>query len=335
MAFSINDIAEELGISASTVSRVVNNKSYVNENTRQMVLEALEKRDYTPNVIARRLQAKDTKTVGIIIPDITETFFGNIIQAATAVIEQYGYNILLCDSNESAGKQEQYLKYLFEQRVSAIIIALVRDSETLDKYMKNKIPVVLIDNIFKYWENTDSVVIDNVTAGEMGTDHLIACGCRNIGIICGKKEEYTGHTRLEGYMKSMQKHLYAIHDESILFGDFKEDSGYELMNELLKRGAVDGVFITSSKMTFGAIKAIRDNGKKYPEDIKIVGFDIYDPYEIIYPGVTSVVQPNREIAEKSAELLLRRINAYREGEKCEIKKVILNPSLVIKDSSGL
>lgn len=309
---NLQDIADELGISVSTVSRVVNNKSYVNEKTRARVLHALEKYDYTPNLMARSLKARSTKTIGVILPDITETLFGNIYNAITFAAENDEFSVVLSDSKETPHIERRYLKYMLERRMDGIIIATVGGGdEILKKYAEKNIPVVFIDNMcgaIDYSELFCSVLLDNERAGRIGTECLLNKGCRNVAFICGKVEEYTGYGRLQGYMEALNFRFGSSARPMVEYGDFKEKSGYDAMRRLLESpNKPDGVVVSSSKMTYGAIKALRDCGLSYPRDIRLIGFDIYDPYETMVPGITSILQPENQIGTKAAQLLIERI----------------------------
>ena len=310
MASTLKEVAMDLGLSISTVSRVVNHKLYVNEETRQKVLVALEKHGYTPNQIARDLKNKFSKTIGIIIPDITENFFASVVKRASAWLQQEGYSILLCDSNEEVETENHYLKLLQEKRIAGLILASVSPtSDYVDKISRFNVQVVLIDSLFPEETRYDAVLIDNAKAGYMGCSHLLKKGKRNIGIITGPQDEYVAKKRLEGSYKAFREYDIFNFERLIRYGDFKEDLGYSLMLDLIETTPeLDGVFIHSSKMTMGAIKALRENNIQYPQDISLVGFDLWDDYSLASPSLTSIVQPNEQIGERAAKTVIDRVN---------------------------
>ncbi|MCL2518191.1 MAG: LacI family transcriptional regulator [Oscillospiraceae bacterium] len=330
---NLKDIAKELGVSVSTVSRVVNNKSVVNETTRKLVLDALKKYDYSPNLIARSLKSKSSRTVGIVVPDITESLFGTVIKAVCAKAEAHGYGVLVCDTDENIDREERYLRYLFEKQIDGIILASVsrsNENHEINKYMNNNIPVVLIDNdLFTNTNGVDKVFVDNFEAGEIGTSYLLEVTGGNVGFICGRIEEYTGYSRLEGYINAYKKKAITPDMSCVYYGDYKEKSGYNAVYELLQlHPDLKSIFVTSSKMTYGAIKALREKNLFYPRDIRIIGFDVNDAYDCFMPGITSVVQPEYEIGTTAVELLLKRIadpGSTREN-------IILKPKLLVKES---
>ena len=313
MVKTLKEISEELGLSIATVSRVVNNKANVNEATRQLVQDTLDKYEYAPNLIARELKTQTSRTVGIIIPDITEGFFGNVIRSASLSLQNAGYGVFLCNSDETLERETDYLRLLIRQRVSGLIVAsIASDSRSIDKLREFGIPVILIDNLFCDESSYDAVLIDNVRAGYLGCAHLLKKGCRRIGIIAGNQKEYTGRKRLEGCRNAFRDYGAADPEPYIRCGDFKEGSGYHNMLDLLAScPELDAVFIHSSKMTFGAIKALRESGKLYPRDLSLVSFDLWDLYSSYTPSITSVVQPELDIGTKAARLLLERMEGSR------------------------
>jgi len=335
MKITLKDVAEKLNISVSTVSRVVNNKSYVRPETREKVKKALEEMNYSPNLVARSLKNKSTKTIGIIIPDISEVFFTYLIKGVDDILSRNGYTIILCDTGENPKKEELYLNLLMEKQIDGVILATVnvnRESKALDRLFNNNIPVIFVDNLPNIKRNYDSVIIDNSKASYIAVEHLISLGHRRIGVITGKLEETTGYERLMGYRKALMVNGIKIDENLIKIGDFKEQSGYENMKSLLEvEDKITAVYVASSKMTYGAVKAIRDAGLRIPEDIAVVGFDIHDNSGLISPAITTILQHEESIGKVSAELLLKRLQD--EGEKL-YQKIVLEPSLEIRESCG-
>lgn len=333
MSSRLKDVATKLNISVSTVSRVVNNKNYVKPEMREMVMIALEELNYSPNQIARSLKNKSTNTVGIIVPDISEDFFAYVIKGVEEVFSKNGYAIILCDTGENPEKEDSYLNLLLEKQIDGIILATVNKTPKALKFFFNKkIPVIFIDNLPNIKMNYDSVIIDNSKASCIAVEHLIEMGHRKIGIITGKLDETTGYERLMGYKKAFMINGIEIDESLIKTGDFKEKSGYENMKSLLKAGnKITAVYVASSKMAYGAVKAIRDEGLKIPEDIAVVGFDVHDVSGLISPGITTILQPEESIGKVAAELMIKRLQD--KGEKLS-QKIVLDPSQEIRESCG-
>ena len=333
MSVRLKDIAEKLNISVSTVSRVVNNKNYVKPETREMVLKAINELNYTPNQIARSLKKKSTNTIGIVVPDISEDFFAYVIKGMDNVFSSNGYTIILCDTGENPQKEELYLNLLIEKQIDGVILATVnKNSEGFDCLFNNKIPVIFIDNLPNIKRNYDSVIIDNSKASYIAIEHLFKLGHRKIGIITGKLHETTGYERLVGYRRAYMDHNIEFDEELIRTGDYKEKSGYENMKSLLESGKqITAVYVVSSKMTYGAIKAIKDKGLRIPEDIAVVGFDVHDISGLISPGITTILQPEESIGRVAAELMMKRL---QNKEDTLSQKIVLEPRLEIRGSCG-
>lgn len=333
MSSNLKDIAKKLNISVSTVSRVVNNKIYVKPETKEMVMRALNELNYMPNQIARSLKNKSTKTIGIMIPDISENFFTNVIKGTDDVLSRNGYAIILCDTGESAEKEESYLNLLSEKQIDGLILATVcKEYKNLYKLIAKEIPIIFIDNLPNLKSSYDSVIIDNSRASYIAVEHLINLGHKAIGAIIGKMDETTGYERLLGYRKALEDNKIDINENLIRIGDFKEKSGYECMKALLELNQnFSAVYVASSKMTYGAIKAIREKGLKIPEDISLVGFDIHDVSGLITPSITTILQPEERIGKVAGELMLKRLQVSDERFN---QKIVLDPDILVRDSCG-
>lgn len=339
MVRTLKDIAKELNVSVSTISRVVNNKTYVNPKTRKMVLEGLAKYNYVPNQVARSLKKRSTETIGILVPDISENFFAQIIKGVDEVLGKKKYAIILADSNESPKKEAQYLKLLYQNRIDALVLATVsKEYSALNMYFNNDIPVVFIDNIPDLEYEIDCVIINNQKASLLAVNHLIENSRQPIAIIIGSPDETTGYERLEGYKRALEQHNLPVDENLIKYGNYKENTGYSCMIELLenrKEAPFSGVYIGSEKMTYGAIKAIKEYNLSIPEDIALVGFDVHDKSGLITPGITTIRQPENNIGKIVADLIIKRLKEKQLKDDAPhiSQRIILEPSLEINKSS--
>lgn len=341
MVRTLKDIAKELNVSVSTISRVVNSKTYVNPKTRKMVLEGLAKYNYVPNQVARSLKKQTTETIGILVPDISENFFAQIIKGIDEVLGKKKYSIILADSNEMPQKEEQYLGLLYQNRIDALVLATVaKEYSALNTYFANNIPVVFIDNIPNLDYDIDCVIINNQKASSIAVNHLIENGKKDIAIIIGSPNETTGYERLEGYKRALEQNNISINKNLIKYGNYKENTGYSCMKELLEKrneNPFTGIFIGSEKMTYGAIKAIKEFGLSMPEDIALVGFDVHDKSGLITPGITSIRQPENNIGKIVADLIIRRLKEKQQNDVVHhiSQRIVLDPSLEANKSSLL
>ena len=337
MAKTLKEIADELKVSPSTISRVVNKKSYVNEETRKRVLEALKSNNYMPNLLARSLKIQLTKTIGIVIPDVCERFFGQIIKGVDEIVSKEGYSIILVDTNESKEKEEQYLDLLLQQRIAGLVIATVDTSGTkvLD-FLDNNIPVVFIDNLPNIERQYNAVLIDNILASRYAVSHLISKGHKDIGIIIGSPNETTGYDRLLGYRLAMSDAGIQVNENLIMYGNYKEDSGYQCMERLIaniKENPLSAVIVTSEMMSYGAVKAVKNNNMKFPDDIAFIGFDIHDKTGLVHPKLSTIRQPEQQIGRLTAETLLKYLKENGEQRKnAQGHKSLLEPFLEIHES---
>ena len=336
---TISELAKELGVSVSTVSRALNGTSVVKEDTRQMVLEAAEKYCYVPNEIARSLKKSSTKTMAVVLPDISETFFGTIVKEIDRVVSGQGYMLILADTHENADNEKKYLDMLYTRRVDALVLATVDCSgSTVRRFMESGAPVVFIDNVPDLQE-LDAVTIDNRQASRMAVECLAAHGHRRIAVIAGSEKETTGVDRLAGYEEAMAERNIPVDRKLVAYGNYKWESGYLQMKRLLalrKENPFSAVYAISEKMTYGAMRAIAESGLRVPEDISVVGFDIHQVGMEPRQKITSVRQPEVEIGRRVGELLLRRLADLGEKEdQAGHRRLLLDPFLEEGETVGM
>lgn len=330
---TLKDIADKLNLSVATVSRAVNNKEYVKEETRARVLQALEKYNYIPNEVARSLKLQSTKTIAVILPDICEAFFGEIIKGIDQIVSPKGYTIIVADTNENKENEEKYLALLQQKRIDALVFATVDLSGANVKNYLSNLPVIFIDNIPEL-DDIDAVTIDNVQASSMAVDYLISQGHNHIAAIIGSVKETTGFARQEGYLNALKKHGILPDKHLIQYGNYKENDGFQCMERLIQNieaHPFSSVYVTSEKMTFGAVKALREYGLSVPDDISLIGFDVQDKAQLINPSITTIRQPENLIGSRVGNLLLKRLEE-KEQEEWEPQQILLRPSIVIGHS---
>lgn len=344
MVYNLKKIAEESGCSISTVSRVINGKGKISEATKKKVMKIAQEHNYVPNQVARSLKNSKTNTIGIIVPDIRDYFY-MFIKAADTIFSEAGYSILLADSNENPEKEEAYIKLMYEKRVDGLILATVSDHhEALEMYFRSSVPVIFIDNlpnIAPAYE--DCVILDNSRASAMAVETFIRDGHRKIAIISGNERETTGLERVQGYIRTMEKHGLPVNPQLMKMGNYQEIGGYNCMKELLENWESEpftAVYVSSYKMTCGALRAIKDKGLKIPDDLALIGFDFIDNTGLISPTITTITQPIESIGNIVAKRLLARIKTNEEAEQGEqikdiAQKIILSPEILEGESSRL
>lgn len=332
MDTTIKDIAEQANVSFATVSRALNNKYGVKQDTRRKILEVARDLNYRPNAIARGLVTKQTSTIGLIIPDIKNPFFPEVAGGIEESAANLGYNVFLCNTNWSQEREEQYINLLSERRVDGLIVAPTGDSiDLLDDVIHEKLPVVYVS---RAPEGTDRsyVVIDNVRGGFLATKHLIEAGYRTIGFIGASQDEATCAERFEGYEAAFEKYGMTIADKYVKQGDFKQRSAHNLVTEMLDVGDYPrAIFAVNDLLALGAIQAVKNKGLRVPEDIAVVGFDDIPVASLQEIQLSTINQPKYEMGRTAFELLVEII---KKGEgRVPTRKVMLEPELIVRRSS--
>ncbi|WP_238883631.1 LacI family DNA-binding transcriptional regulator [Clostridium sp. YIM B02551] len=310
MATSIKDVAREAGVSIATVSRVLNDIDVVNEETKKKVLDAIKKLGYRPNIVARSLKTQRTKTIGILVPDISSQFYPEVVRGAEDVSNIYDYNVILCNSDFDGEKEKEYLKVLKEKMVDGVLyMSSSLQDETLDLINELDLKTVLVETKDK--EGTlPSVIIDNVKATYDATKYLLDKGLKNIGYIGMEKEALNAWAeRYNGYEKALKEANVNVDEKLTFFKSLKANTGYEGINEILSSGKkLDGLVCGSDEVAMGAINALRDKGIKVPEDVKVIGFNNISVAELFYPKITTVAQPMYDMGSVAMRMLIKIIN---------------------------
>ncbi len=335
MDLILKDIAEKLGLSLSTVSRVINSKPNVNAQTRERVLEFLKQNDRLDMISSRATFAMDN-VVAVVIPDISENYFDYVVRGIENNLWSENIGMMLCDTIEDVVKEAQCMEMLISRNFSGIILATVdKDEKRLTSYLKRGVNIVFFDNLPNISVNYNSVITDNVKASVLAVNHLAALGHSRIGFISGKQVETTGFERLAGFRRSMEMNRLPLQESSISFGDYKEESGYRCMIQLLDENPdMTAVFVSSSQMSYGAMKALMDRGIRVPDDFSLIGFDVHDTTGLMRPSITTVMQNEEQIGRLCVDLLLRNRNQPPVGGSNPSQRILLEPRLVIRESCG-
>ena len=323
----LEDIANQLGLSISTVSRALSGNGRIGKETRERVLAEVHKSDYTVNAVARSLRLKNARNIGIIVPDITNSFFASVIKSAQHVCRSNGYTLMVCNSDESAEYETESLHSLLEKQISGLILSSVCSSDELMRHYESlNTPVVFIDNVPNECDKCNVVSIDNYAAARQITQALIDRGYTCIGMISGPRSQSTGLLRYNGFCDAISAANLPLRAEWIAEGDFKMESGYTCMKALLAlERRPRAMIFANNYIAYGAINAIRDCGLRIPSDIAVASFDAVDDTHLITPLITSINQPADQIGKCAAEILFRRF-ASETKELCE--NIVLQPSFI-------
>ena len=330
MALTIKDIAEEAGVSYATVSRALNNKYGVKSETRQKILSVARARGYTPNAVARGLVKKQTQTIGLIIPDISNPFFPQVAIGVEDGANAMGYSIFLCNTNYDMGKQQKYLQLLVEKRVDGILLApgLGPPAES-DPLSNVAIPMVHLCQRFLQADKS-FVVIDDERGGFLATKHLFERGYQTIGFIGTLADGNSSAERYRGYCQAFAKFGFSPEQRYVFAGDLKRETGYKVIKRIIAAGDHPrALFVENDLMALGVVQGINEMGLAVPRDIAVVGFD--DIVFAAFPefGLTTVRQPKYEMGQIAVTILLK--NILHQATKP--KKIILEPELVVRSST--
>lgn len=334
MAVTINDIAKEAGVSLATVSRVLNDSGYVKDETKKRILGVIEKHNYSPSAIARSLSKNITNTIGVILPDITNPFYGEIIRGISEIADKNNLNILLCDSNESAEKELKAIKALKDQRIRGLLLTPTSvDNDLNSDYSKaiynSNIPTVLVDGYLRY-SNFNSVLVDNLKGAFDATEALINAGHREIGILTGRMTSVHSKDRFKGYQKALMLNNIPINEDYIFYGDYTFNSGYMQAKEFLKLNPrPSSIFICSNQMTLGALKAFKEAGLDIPRDLSIITFDKIEILSALGLNISCVNGDSCEIGKLGMQILIDELN---NSDGCKQRNVTLTPELMLLGS---
>ncbi len=329
---TLESIAQAAGVSKATVSLALNGKPGVSPRTRQRILEIAKQLNYQPNASAKGLAKQKTETVGVIVPDISTPFYAELVRGVEGEVSTHGYHLILCTTTGKPSREELYFQLFRTQRVDGIIIMTPRgDDCVIHQIHAEGFPIVVVDRDVAIGDDIVEVLVDNFHGSIAAMEHLLNLGYKRIGFINGVPTLPASQERLRGYRLALQEHDITPRDEWLCTANFREDGGYQCMHRLLNADpSLDAVFVGSDLMALGAIKALREEGKRVPDDIAIVGFDDIPLAPTFDPPLTTVRQPMAKMGAMAARLLFQLIN----GEELLERKVILQTELVIRASCG-
>jgi LacI family transcriptional regulator len=330
-AASIYDVARESGVSVFTVSAVVNHKSHVGKKLRERVEKAIQKLNYRPNLLARSLAKQKTHTIGMVVPDIANPFFPLVVRGAEDAAQKRGYNMLLCNSDDTQAKEENALELLLSKRVDGILLtkAMCDISPSLQELIQErKTPIVLVMRTYPK-VSQDAIITDDYQGAYEAVSHLARAGRKRIGLIGGPMKVSNGKARWQGFQDALKARGLVYDPSLIVEGDYRMESGYR-GGHLLLSHRPDGLYVANYLMTVGLLKAAEEMGLRCPEDFGVVSFDDYPWLGIFHPKLTTVELPKYQLGSEAAELLLDRIEG--KGGPAVLRKLL--PELRVRESCG-
>lgn len=332
---TIRDVARLAGVSLGTASKVINNKGSVRPPYVKRILSAMEALDYHPDQAARSLKTRQTRTIGMVIPDVTNPFFTEVIRGVESEARCHGYSVILCESNEDPALERANLNTLFAHRVDGVLLAPTNAQIAHDPLIRRRFPLVFFDRIPPNFTGS-AVVVDNLGAAYEATRHLICLGHKRIAIITGLLTLSNGLDRLEGCRKALQQAGIPFPDEYIQRGDFSLKSGHICGLNLLQLAVPPtAVLCCSNQMTLGLLRALGERGVPCAGRVSVVGFDDFDWAENISPRLTTVAQPTVEMGKQAMQMLLAKMHCFKPGADDDDQRVVmLKAGLRVRDSTA-
>ena len=326
-------IAGELGVSITTVSKVLNNQPDISDATRTRVLAKVEELGYQRNAVARSLSLRRTHTLGIVIPDLMHSFFVEVIAGVEPVASAGGYGLLLCSSGEDANKERAELEMLRGRQVDGVVVASANASGNTDVLLqlsRQGTGLVMIDRDDHPSVKCHRVLTDDEEVGVLATVHLLEAGRRAIAPICGPPIVHAKR-REKGWREALKARGIKPSDDWVVRGGFMESDGYRAMKRLLAvRPKIDAVFAANDPAAIGAMKAIWEAGLRVPDDLAVVGVGDIALSDLLRVPLTTVGWSRRDQGRHAAELLLKTL----EGGGDRLERVIIPPRLIVRESSG-
>jgi LacI family transcriptional regulator len=329
---SLKDLAKELGVSISTVSRALKNHPDISPDLTIKIQKLAKGRNYTPNPLAMGLLRQQTKMIGVIVPDIVSHFYSSVISGIEEVAKKHGYFIVIASSNESVEKEIESVENLLKSRVEGLIVCLSQETDKFGHFQKlidNEIPLVFFDRICESLD-VPSVTADGTDAASKITRHLFENGCRRIAYISGPDHLNISKNRKEGYLNGLKECGLEFDWELLTQCNLSAEDATIATRQLLQlKKLPDAIFGLNDTIAFAAMKEIKKHGLRIPEDIALVGFTDEFHSTVVSPTLTSVTHPTREMGQEAGRLFF---NCIDKG-KNPMEKVVLQTKLIIRESS--
>lgn len=335
---TIHDIARALGVSSATVSRVINRSGNVREETQKRIEQYIQEHNYTPSAVARSLSKQDTSSIGVIIPDIENSFFSGVIRGISEVAEKNGYNILFFGTNENPTIEHRSLQAVREQRLKGVIItpATNHDDITrdlLDELYQSGVPVVLVDRDL-HNSNFDGVFVENFQGAFHAVSTLLQLGHQRVAIIAGPETSKPGKERLDGYLRAINQCGGTFKEQYIARGDFKIEMGYELTEKLLTvENAPTAIFSSNNLMTIGCLKYLVEHNYRLGQDISVIGFDDIDILNYVGFQLSVVNRAVSEMGTAAMNILFERLENPCTDDHA--RRIVFPTQLILRGSEKI
>ncbi len=324
---TIKDVAELAGVATSTVSYVLNNNKPLKAETREKVFAAIEQLGYRPNLIARSLKTRKTATIGIIVPDLANAFFIEIIRGIEDISEQHGHSVILCNTYENARKEENYLKTLLTRDIDGLIFVGTGKNPKILSDIK-EVPIVVVDR--RLGDAFPSVMVDNEKGGHLAVSHLLSRKRAEVLLLTGPLSINTYFERMNGYLRALKEAGMTRNDLLIRECTVSYDGGQKAMESVLaEKLSFGSIFAANDLIALGAFNILMKQHILLPGDMSLIGFDDIPTAHIITPGLSTIRQPTYEIGAKAANILF----AHIADRSKKIEHIVMEPELVVRETT--
>jgi len=331
---TLKDIARTLNVNVSTVSRALKDSHEIGASTKKAIIELAKSMDYIPNPLALGLLKNRSFTVGVVVPKIEYHYNSSAISGMEEVLNQHGYSVMICQSNESHEQEIIHVKNLVATRVDGIIASLSESTTDIAHFIyaqEKGIPVIFFDRVPEY-TNASKVIVDNERAAMTATEHLISSGKRRIAYIAGPENLRISHIRYNGYKKALKIQGIHVDDALLIHCEFSHQMGYHACKQMLEQKLdFDAILAVNDNACAGVLAALREMGIRVPDDVAVVGFND-EPYDIfLSPTLTTIKQPSYEIGREAARIFLQERDFDLENFQPQTR--VLDTTLIIRNST--
>jgi LacI family transcriptional regulator len=333
---TMNDVAHLAGVTQATVSYVINNTVEISEAVKKRVLDAANELGYIPNVVARNLKMRKTNTIGIIVPDVMNNYYSEMIKYAEKITREQGYFTFICNTMHDGDIEDWYITALIQQKVAGVIICYgLTNRECYNKLFNYRIPFVDLDDETGANEaEAPCVLLNNIKGSFLVVQHFISLGIKDIAYISEPLYNLALKDRYEGYKRAMKEFGLPINNDMVFVSEDtreyeKIQLGYVAAKEILSKSRPSGIFAATDQIAFGVIKRLNEAKIRIPENVAVVGYDNVPFSSVVVPSLTTINQPVMTMCIQGAQMLFGAI----KGEPETKKKIMLEPSIVIRESA--
>ncbi len=331
---TIYDIAANLNISATTVSRGLKNHPAIKQATKDKIFAQAERMGYRFNTFARNLRVKKTNTIGVIVPRLNSMFMSDVLAGMEKVSNEAGYDLIISQSLETVEKEVKNAATMFNSRVDGLLVSLAYDTADIahfNRFIDKNIPLIFFDRVFEH-PNCPNIVINNYRAAHELTGHLLSQGCRRIVHVTGNLNSNVYDMRFKGYRDALIAHGVPFEDERVIINNLGTEDGIQVARQLLAQGELpDGIFVANDNCAVACMQELKRNGVRIPDDVAVAGFNNDPIATVVEPNLTTIDYKGHEMGEVATKTLINLLDGNREQQAAAT--IVLRHQLIVRDST--